>query len=265
MMDSMIIGKYVPGSSLIHRLDPRTKLVSIFLFVCIVFLANNVQTYALLGLFTFGVIALTRVPFSFLLKGLKPIIWIVAFTFLLHIFMTHEGSVIFRLGWFKVYEGGLIQGIFISLRFVYLIFMTTPLTLTTTPIEITDGMERLLNPFKKVKSPVHELALMMSISLRFIPTLMEETDKIMKAQMARGADFTSGPVKDRIKAVVPPLVPLFVSAFKRAEELAVAMEARGYQGGEGRTKYRKLVWTGKDTGAILLIIVLAVLLFFLRS
>ncbi|MBT2575701.1 energy-coupling factor transporter transmembrane protein EcfT [Bacillus sp. ISL-51] len=265
MMDSMIIGKYVPGSSLIHRLDPRTKLVSIFLFVCIVFLASNVQTYALLGLFTFGVIALTRVPFGFLLKGLKPIIWIVAFTFLLHIFMTHEGPVLVQFGWFKVYEGGLVQGIFISLRFVYLIFMTTLLTLTTTPIEITDGMERLLNPFKKVKLPVHELALMMSISLRFIPTLMEETDKIMKAQMARGADFTSGPVKDRIKAVVPLLVPLFVSAFKRAEELAVAMEARGYQGGEGRTKYRKLVWSGKDTGAILSLIVLAALLFFLRS
>lgn len=265
MMDSMIIGKYVPGSSLVHRLDPRTKLITIFLFVCIVFLANNVQTYALLGLFTVGVVSLTRVPFSFLMKGLKPIIWIVIFTFLLHILMTHEGPVIFQLGVFKVYEGGLVQGIFISLRFVYLILMTTLLTLTTTPIEITDGMEQLLNPLKKIKLPVHELALMMSISLRFIPTLMEETDRIMKAQMARGVDFTSGPVKDRVKAIVPLLVPLFVSAFKRAEELAVAMEARGYQGGEGRTKYRKLVWTGKDTSVIVSLMILAALLFFLRT
>ncbi|MGM0862856.1 cobalt ABC transporter permease [Bacillus atrophaeus] len=265
MMDSMIIGKYVPGSSLVHRLDPRTKLITIFMFVCIVFFANNALTYALLGVFTFGVVSLTRVPLHFLLKGLKPIIWIVLFTFLLHILMTREGPVLIDLGLIKIYQGGLVQGIFISLRFVYLILITTLLTLTTTPIEITDGMEQLLHPFKKVKLPVHELALMMSISLRFIPTLMEETDKIMKAQMARGVDFTSGPFKDRVKAIVPLLVPLFVSAFKRAEELAVAMEARGYQGGEGRTKYRKLVWTGKDTAVILTLVLLAVLLLFLRS
>lgn len=265
MMDSMIIGKYVPGSSLVHRLDPRTKLITIFMFVCIVFFANNALTYALLGVFTFGVVSLTRVPFHFLLKGLKPIIWIVLFTFLLHILMTREGPVLIDLGLIKIYQGGLVQGIFISLRFVYLILITTLLTLTTTPIEITDGMEQLLHPFKKLKLPVHELALMMSISLRFIPTLMEETDKIMKAQMARGLDFTSGPLKDRVKAIVPLLVPLFVSAFKRAEELAVAMEARGYQGGEGRTKYRKLVWTGKDTAVILTLVLLAVLLLFLRS
>lgn len=168
--------------------------------------------------------------------------------------------------WFlNIYEEGLKQGIFISLRFVYLIMMTTLLTLTTTPIEVTDGMEKLLHPFRKIKLPVHELALMMSISLRFIPTLLEETDKIMKAQMARGVDFTSGPLKDRMKAIVPLLVPLFVSAFKRAEELATAMEARGYRGGEGRTKYRQLVWGMKDTFTLLLFILLTALLVLLRN
>ena len=254
MMDSIIIGKYVPGSSVIHRLDPRTKLLSIFLFVFIVFFANNTVTYALLGVFTVLAAALSKVPVRFLLKGMKPVIWIVLFTFLLHILMTREGPVLADLRLFKI-----------SLRFIYLIVITTLLTLTTTPIEVTDGLERLLGPFKKLKLPVHELALMMSISLRFIPTLIEETDKIMKAQMARGADFTSGPLKDRVKAVVPLLVPLFVSAFKRAEELATAMEARGYRGGEGRTKYRQLTWKGKDTAVLLILVVLAALLILLRT
>ncbi|KKB75757.1 MULTISPECIES: energy-coupling factor transporter transmembrane component T family protein [Bacillus] len=265
MMDSIIIGKYVPGSSVIHRLDPRTKLLSIFLFVFIVFFANNTVTYALLGVFTVLAAALSKVPVRFLLKGMKPVVWIVLFTFLLHILMTREGPVLADLRLFKIYEQGLVQGIFISLRFIYLIVITTLLTLTTTPIEVTDGLERLLGPFKKLKLPVHELALMMSISLRFIPTLIEETDKIMKAQMARGADFTSGPLKDRVKAVVPLLVPLFVSAFKRAEELATAMEARGYRGGEGRTKYRQLTWKGKDTAVLLILVILAALLILLRT
>ncbi|WP_307893118.1 energy-coupling factor transporter transmembrane component T family protein [Bacillus swezeyi] len=265
MIDSIIIGKYVPGSSFIHRLDPRAKLLTIFLFVFIVFFANNTETYALLGVFTLLTAALSGVPARFLLKGMKPVIWIVLFTFLLHIFMTREGPVIAELGLFKIYEQGLVQGIFISLRFIYLIMITTLLTLTTTPIEVTDGLETLLGPFKKLKLPVHELALMMSISLRFIPTLIEETDKIMKAQMARGVDFTNGPVKERVKAVVPLLVPLFVSAFKRAEELATAMEARGYRGGEGRTKYRQLTWKWKDTFVLLMLGVLAVLLILLRT
>ncbi|MGE6632433.1 energy-coupling factor transporter transmembrane component T family protein [Bacillus sp. NPDC077027] len=265
MMDSMIIGKYVPGTSFVHRLDPRTKLLSIFFFVFIVFFANNYVTYALLGVFTLLVVSISRVPFYFILKGMKPILWIVLFTFILHIFMTKGGALLFHFGFLNIYEEGLRQGIFISLRFVYLIMMTTLLTLTTTPIEITDGMEKLLHPFRKMKLPVHELALMMSISLRFIPTLLEETDKIMKAQMARGVDFTSGPIKDRLKAIVPLLVPLFVSAFKRAEELATAMEARGYRGGEGRTKYRQLIWGLKDTMALFSFIILTALLVFLRN
>ncbi|MBZ5751404.1 energy-coupling factor transporter transmembrane component T family protein [Metabacillus rhizolycopersici] len=265
MMDSMIIGKYVPGHSLIHKMDSRAKLVMIFAFVFIVFLANNLLTYLVLGLFTLLIVLLTKLPVRFLLKGLRPILWIILFTFILHLIVTKEGDILFDLGFFRIYEEGLKQGIYISLRFLYLILMTTILTLTTTPIEITDGMESLLSPFKKLGLPVHELALMMSISLRFIPTLMEETDKIAKAQMARGADFTSGPIKDRLKAVVPLLVPLFISAFKRAEELATAMEARGYQGGEGRTKLRQLKWKTLDTSVLTLLVALGLVLLYLRT
>ncbi|WP_226671064.1 energy-coupling factor transporter transmembrane component T family protein [Metabacillus litoralis] len=265
MMDSMIIGKYVPGNSLVHRMDARAKLLLIFAFVFIVFFANNLYTYVLLGIFTFSIVTLTKLPLRFLIRGLKPVLWIILFTFVLHLFVTKEGELLFELGFISIYEEGLTQGIFISLRFLYLILMTTLLTLTTTPIEITDGMERLLSPFKKIGLPVHELALMMSISLRFIPTLMEETDKILKAQMARGVDFTSGPIKDRFKAIVPLLVPLFISAFKRAEELATAMEARGYKGGEGRTKLRQLKWASLDTMMMVILVALGIVLLYLRT
>ncbi|MCS0543471.1 energy-coupling factor transporter transmembrane protein EcfT, partial [Aeromonas veronii] len=188
---------------------------------------------------------------------LKPILWVILFTFILHVFLTKEGDLLVDFGWLQIYEGGVTQGIFISLRLLYLIIMTTILTLTSTPIEITDGMESLLAPFKKIGLPTHELALMMSISLRFIPTLMQETEKIMKAQAARGVEFTSGPIKDRMKAVVPLLIPLFISSFKRAEELAIAMEARGYRGGEGRTKLRVLQWRGLDTLMLVLLFAMA--------
>ncbi|MDQ0856712.1 energy-coupling factor transporter transmembrane protein EcfT [Bacillus sp. V2I10] len=265
MMNSMIIGKYVPGSSLIHKMDPRSKLTMIFLFVFIVFFANNALTYSILGLFTLFIVASTKLPPRFLLNGLKPIIWIILFTFILHILVTKEGPLLFEFGFLSIHEEGVRQGIFISLRFLFLILLTTILTLTTTPIEVTDGMESLLNPFKKIGLPVHELALMMSISLRFIPTLMEETDKIMKAQMARGVDFTSGPVKQRISAIIPLLVPLFISAFKRAEELATAMEARGYQGGEGRTKLRELKWGILDTVILAVLIGVGIVLLLFRS
>jgi energy-coupling factor transport system permease protein len=265
MMEKMIFGRYVPADSVIHRMDPRSKLALIFLFVCIVFLANNFLTYGLLTIYTFFMIALSKVPFRFIYTGLKPVLLLVIFTLFLHLFLTKEGEVLFQFGWLTIYEEGLRQGIFISLRFFLLILMTSILTLTTTPIEITDGLESLLAPLNKIKFPVHELALMMSISLRFIPTLMQETDKIMKAQTARGVDFASGPIKDRVKAIIPLLIPLFVSSFKRAEELAVAMEARGYRGGEGRTKYRQLSWGLKDTGMLALLAALTLVLFLLRT
>ncbi|AZV61778.1 energy-coupling factor transporter transmembrane component T family protein [Peribacillus castrilensis] len=265
MLDKMIIGRYVPANSLMHKMDPRAKLLLVFLFVCVVFLANNVVSYGLLAVFTILLISLSKIPLRYLYNGLKPIFFLIVFTFLLHILFTKEGELLFEYGWFEIYEGGLIQGFFISIRFTLLILVTSLLTLTTSPISITDGMEELLGPLKKWKMPVHELALMMSIALRFIPTLMEETEKIMKAQTARGVDFSSGPIKDRVKSIVPLLVPLFVSSFKRAEELATAMESRGYRGGEGRTKYRQLNWKTSDSLLMVSIGVLTVMLFLLRS
>jgi energy-coupling factor transport system permease protein len=264
-MNSMIIGKYVPGTSIVHRMDPRSKLIMVFFYVFIVFLGNNVETYAILMAFSFSLILLSRIPLSFIIRGLKPIFWVILFTFLLHLLMTKEGELLYRLGWLEIYEQGVKQGIFISLRFLSLIIVTTLLTLTTTPIEVTDGVESLLSPLKKFNMPIHELALMMSISLRFIPTLMEETDKIMKAQAARGVDFSSSSLQERIKAIVSLLVPLFINSFKRAEELATAMEARGYQGGEGRTKFRLLTWKFADTALIVSLVLLAIMLFILRS
>ena len=265
MMEKMIFGRYVPGDSLVHRLDPRSKLVFVIAFVCIVFLANNTATYGILAAFTLFLVFLSRIPVRFLLAGLKPILWLILFTFLLQLLFTREGPLVFQLGWIKIYKVGIQQGLFISLRFLLLVLVTSLLTLTTTPISITDGLESLLGPFKKFKLPVHELALMISIALRFIPTLMDETEKIMKAQTARGTDFSGGPVKERAKAVIPLLIPLFVSSFKRAEDLAVAMEARGYRGGEGRTKYRLLIWRFRDTLVLIVIVLLTVVLWRLKS
>ena len=265
MMEKMIFGRYIPGDSFVHKLDPRSKLLFVFAFIIIVFLANNAVTYALLLAFTLFVVFISRIRMYFLINGLKPVIILMVFTFLLHILFTREGNIIVDLGFLKIYEEGLKQGIFISVRFLVLVFMTSILTLTTSPIAITDGIEVLLGPLKKIKMPVHELALMMSISLRFIPTLMDETDRIMKAQMARGSDLSAGSLKDRLKAVVPLLVPLFVSAFKRAEDLATAMEVRGYRGGEGRTRYRKLKWDAGDTICLVGLGLMAVLLFFYRN
>lgn len=265
MIDKMIFGRYVPTESLIHRMDPRSKLVLVFLFVCVVFLANNGIGYTVLALYTGLMVLMSKVPIRFLYNGLKPILFLVIVTLILHLFLTTEGELIFEMGWLKIYEEGLRQGIYISVRFFLLILMTSLLTLTTTPIEITDGLEHLLAPLKKVKFPVHELALMMSISLRFIPTLMDETDKIMKAQIARGVEFTSGSIKDRVQAIIPLLIPLFVSSFKRAEELAIAMEARGYKGGEGRTKFRLLKWGILDTSMIVIIGIVSVTLLLLRN
>jgi len=265
MLNSMIIGRYVPGASVLHRMDPRAKLLMVFLYVFIVFLANNVMTYAVLTFFTFALVLLSRIRISFIIRGIKPILWVVLFTFLLHVFMTKEGELLYEIGWLQIYEEGMKRGIFISLRFLLLILITALLTLTTTPIEVTDGVESLLSPFKRFGIPVHELALMMSISLRFIPTLMEETEKIVKAQAARGVDFSGGSFQDRVKAIISLLVPLFINSFKRAEELAIAMEARGYRGGSGRTKFRLLQWKFVDTVLMISVFILAVVLFTLRS
>lgn len=265
MMDKMIFGRFIPGDSFVHKLDPRSKLIFVFAFIIIVFLANNTPTYIALFVFTLVIIFMSQIKMYFLINGLKPVLILMVFTFLLQIFFTKGGSLLYEWKFIHIYEEGIRQGIYISVRLLILVFVTSILTLTTSPISITDGLEVLLNPLKKFNLPVHELALMMSISLRFIPTLMDETDKIMKAQMARGSDLTTGPIKERVKAVVPLLVPLFVSAFKRAEDLATAMEVRGYRGGEGRTRYRQLNWHFGDTVALLSIVVMAAILVYLRS
>ncbi len=265
MLEKMIFGRFIPGDSFIHRMDPRSKLLFVFFFVFAVFLANNVVTYAILLVFTLIVIAASHIRLYFLLNGLKPILFLIIFTFLMHILFTREGALLVDWKFIKIYEEGLRQGIFISLRFLILVLITSILTLTTSPISITDGMEDLLGPLKTFKLPVHELALMMSISLRFIPTLMDETDKILKAQLARGSDISSGTMKERIQAVIPLLVPLFISAFKRAEDLAVAMEVRGYRGGEGRTRYRQLTWGIRDSIGMILLVILVASLYFLRG
>lgn len=265
MGNLLIIGQYVPVDSIIHRLDPRTKIIIIFFFVFFVFFANNTWSYGLLTIYTIITVLSTRVPFRFILKGLTPVWFLIIFTMLLHLFLTKEGPVFFEIFSISFHLGGLKQGLIISLRFMLLVSMTILLTLTTTPIDITDAIEYLLNPLKKVKFPVHELALMMSISLRFIPTLIQETDKISKAQSSRGVDFRTGSFVERIKAIIPLLIPLFVSAFKRAEELAMAMEARGYQGGEGRTKLRELAYKRNDYISFIIFVIVIVILMIVRN
>lgn len=265
MMEKMIFGRYIPGDSFVHKLDPRSKLLFVFIFIVIVFLANNAVTYGILIAFLILVLLISRIKLYFLINGLKPVLFLLVFAFVLQLLFNKEGDLLWEFSFIKIHEEGLRQGIFVSIRFLVLVFITTVLTLTTSPVSITDGIEELLNPLKKIKMPIHELALMMSIALRFIPTLMDETDKIMKAQMARGSDLSAGPIKDRIKAIVPLLVPLFVSAFKRAEDLATAMEVRGYRGGEGRTRYRRLKWDLGDTLCIGILVLITALLIYFRN
>ncbi|ACB59614.1 MULTISPECIES: energy-coupling factor transporter transmembrane protein EcfT [Exiguobacterium] len=261
----MIVGQHIPGTSYLHRSSAVAKIIFAFCFIPLVFLANNAATNIFLLLFTFFALASSKLPIRYVLKGLRPILFLIIFTFIIQLLFTREGAVLFEFGWFKIYEEGLRLAIIVSLRFFYLVSITTLVTLTTSPIELTDAIELLLKPFKVVRVPTHEIALMLSISLRFLPTLAEETEKIMKAQQARGVDLSAGPIKERLRAIIPLLIPLFISAFKRAEDLATAMEARGYRGGEGRTRLRESKWTTRDTGLILLLVALGLLLVYLRG
>lgn len=245
MLRDITIGQYYPADSLIHRLDSRLKIITSFLFIISLFVVNNFYEYIPVILFIFTIIKISRVPFKYILKGLKPIMIIIIFAFGINIFLT-EGEVVFSFWILDVTKEGIHQAFFMVIRLVFLITGTSLLTLTTSPIMLTDGLENLLNPFKKIGLPAHELAMMMTIALRFIPTLLKETDKIMKAQMARGADFESGNVIKRAKSLIPLLVPLFISAFRRADELAMAMEARCYRGGENRTRLKTLAYTKVD-------------------
>lgn len=265
MMNKLILGRYIPGDSFIHTLDPRAKLIASFYFIGIIFLANNWQTYAVLAAFTFFAIFLSKVNLGFFIRGVRPLLWLILFTVALQVLFTRGGETYFEWGIFSITEFGVINGLFIFCRFVLIIFMSTLLTLTTPPLDLSDAIEYLLRPLKAVRFPVHEISLMLSIALRFVPTLMDETEKIMNAQRARGVDFGEGNLIQKMKAVVPLLIPLFVSSFNRAEDLATAMEARGYQGGEGRTKYRVLEWHLKDSFVMIAFTLMTVLLVYLRA
>ena len=245
MLKDITLGQYFPGDTLAHRLDPRTKLLATVLYIIAIFLAKGPIAYGVLILTLIVSVRISKVGARALFRGLKPVLFIIAFTAVLNLFYT-PGTVITQLWIFHVTREGVITAIAMMLRISLLIMGTFLLTYTTSPIRLTDGLEDLLGPLKKLGVPVHELAMMMSIALRFIPTLIEETDKIMSAQRARGADFESGNLLQRAKALIPLLVPLFVSAFRRADELATAMECRCYHGGEGRTKLHVLRYEARD-------------------
>ena len=240
MLKDITLGQYFPGNSVVHRLDPRTKLIMLVAYIVALFLAKSWITYGIMFVFLALTIKISTIPVKSIVKGMKPLVMILVFTGVLNLFFTQEGPVLVDFWIITITLGGLQRAIFMMLRILMLISGTFLLTYTTSPISLTDGLEALLNPLKKIKVPVHELSMMMCIALRFIPTLIEETDKIMCAQKARGADFETGSLLERAKALVPILVPLFIGAFRRADELATAMECRCYQGGEGRTKMKLL-------------------------
>lgn len=236
MLRDITLGQYLPGSSFLHKMDARIKILLSVAFMVVIFCINSIFGYGALILFTGFLISVSKIPFRTMIKSIKPLMFFVVFTALLNIFFTRSGEVLFEVGFITVTKDGIIYAGYMIVRIVILVLGTSLLTYTTSPIELTDGLEILLRPLSKIGVPSHELAMMMSIALRFIPTILEETDKIMKAQTARGADFESGNVIKRAKALIPLLVPLFISAFRRADELAMAMECRCYHGGSNRTK-----------------------------
>ena len=247
MLKDITLGQFFPGNTLLHRLDPRTKLLLVVFYIVALFMAKNILSYGLMFLALLTAVLISRVGFKALLKGMKPVFFIVVFTAVLNLFYTPgEGDPLLSFWIFTVYFEGVRTAFFMVLRIMLLISCTFLLTYTTSPILLTDALESLLGPLKKLHMPIHELAMIMSIALRFIPTLIEETDKIMSAQKARGADFDGGNLVQKAKALIPLLVPLFISAFRRADELAVAMECRCYHGGEGRTRMRQLKYVARD-------------------
>ncbi|MFR8228286.1 MAG: energy-coupling factor transporter transmembrane component T family protein [Lachnospirales bacterium] len=263
MIRDITIGQYYPTDSIVHRLDPRTKLVGTMVFIITLFLSDSIWGYLLATAALAAVIRLTKVPFRFIVRGLKAIVVLLLISVSFNLFLT-DGEVLIELGFLKITREGVETAAFMAVRLIYLVIGSSLMTLTTTPNELTDGMEKGLGFLKRFHMPVHEVSMMMSIALRFIPILVEETDKIMKAQMARGADFESGNLIQKAKAMVPLLVPLFISAFRRATDLAMAMEARCYRGGEGRTKMKPLKYASRDKIAYAVFAVYAALVFILR-
>jgi energy-coupling factor transport system permease protein len=256
VLKDITLGQYFPGNSVIHRMDPRTKLVLLVVYIVALFVASGPASYGLMLVFLLTCIGISKIPGKAFVRGMKPLVFILIFTGLLNLFFTQGETVLVDLWGITITLEGVIRSIYMVARILMLIAGTFLLTYTTSPIALTDGLESLLNPLKKIKVPVHELAMMMCIALRFIPTLIEETDKIMSAQKARGADFETGKLMDRVKALVPILVPLFISAFRRADELATAMECRCYHGGDGRTKMKLLRYKRRDFGAYALGVVI---------
>lgn len=246
MIKDITIGQYFPGKTFVHELDARVKILLTLVYIIVIFFIESFYGYGLIFLTIIAITVISKIPVSYLAKGLKPLWVIISLTLIINIFFTPGKNEILSVWRLSITEEGLETGILMALRLVLLVLGTSLLTLTTSPLTLTDGIENLLSPLKVIKFPAHELAMMMTIALRFIPTLLEETDKIMKAQKARGADFETGNIFERAKALVPLLVPLFISAFRRADELALAMEARCYRGGEGRTRMKALKMTAKD-------------------
>ncbi|GAB2026144.1 energy-coupling factor transporter transmembrane component T family protein [Lactovum odontotermitis] len=259
-MDKLIMGRYIPGNSVIHRLDPRSKLLVMIAFIFVIFLANDPLGYLLLLAYTFLGVWLSKIPVGYFLRGLRPMLGLILFTVIFQMLFTPGTHLLFGFWIVRISTESLVNAGFIFCRFVLIIFMSTILTLTTPPLTLADGIETGLSPLKKIKVPVHELGLMLSISLRFIPTLMDDTTMIMNAQRARGMDFGEGNLIQKIRSVIPILIPLFVSSFRRADDLATAMEARGYQGGDGRTKYRVLKWGRNDTALAASLVLIGALL-----
>ena len=257
MLNNIMIGQYFPGDSFLHRMDARVKILLLLILLIEVFVFTSAPVYLLMTGITFLLIMTSKVPVRMVLRSLKPLWWIILFTFVLHLF-SHPGREIYRIWQFVITQEGVEQGALISVRLMLLIILSTLLTFTTSPLKLTDALESLLSPFKRLGLPAHELAMMMTIALRFIPTLISETDKIMKAQQSRGADFVTGSILSRLKNMVPILVPLFLSAFRRADDLALAMEARCYRGGEGRTRMKEMKLARLDYVAIGVFAVLSV-------
>lgn len=246
MIRDITIGQYVPGNSILHKSDPRLKIILTFIMMIFIFLVNTYWGYLLLTLFTAITVVTSNIPIKFVLRGLKPILFIVVFAGLINMFTISGTHVLFEFGFLRITYEGIHVAIKMAIRLFLLIIIASLLTYTTTPIALTDAIERLLGPLKRIKVPAHEIAMMMTIALRFIPTLLEETDKIIKAQSSRGADFDSGNIVARAKSFIPVLIPLFISAFRRADELATAMEARCYRGSEGRTRMKQLKYSKYD-------------------
>ncbi len=264
-MSKIIIGRYIPGNSVIYRMDPRGKFLVTILFIIIIFLANNWPSYVAICLYALLAILTTKLTLKFFWQGIRPVIWLIFFTSLLQLFFTVGGHIYWHWWIFSLSSYGITNAVFIFIRFTLIILISTVMTVTTMPLEIADAMEWLMTPLKLVRVPVDKIALVMSIALRFVPTLFDQTLRIMNAQRSRGADFNDGGLMKRAKAVTPLLVPLFISSLETAIDLSTAMESRGYHGSEGRSRYRVLKWTKYDLLNLFSFVILIILLLVLRE